>query len=186
MVRAPKRPATYADLCALPEHQVGEIVDGELVASPRPAPRHSRVESRLTADLDGPFDKGRGGPGGWVILAEPELHLGADVLVPDLAGWRRHRLSDFPAEPYFTLPPDWACEVLSPSTARLDRVQKVPIYAREKVAHVWLVDPQAQTLEVLALDGPTYRLIGSHAGDEKVRAPPFDAIELELAPLWRL
>jgi Uma2 family endonuclease len=177
------RPASYEDLLALPEHVVGEIVDGELVVSPRSAPAHALASSRLGTELGGPFDRGRGGPGGWWLLDEPELHLGPDVLVPDLAGWRRERMPRLPTTAFFELPPDWACEVISPSSARVDRAQKVRIYARHRVPWVWLVDPLARTVEVLTLDDGRYVLTVASA-DEKVRLPPFDAIELELSALW--
>jgi Uma2 family endonuclease len=157
-----------------------------LYAQPRPRSRHARSASRLGDVLGGPYDRGAGGPGGWIILDEPELHLGPepDVLVPDLAGWRRERMPELPDVANFTLAPDWACEVLSPRTADLDRAEKVPIYGREGVTHVWLVDPLLRTLEVLRLDGATYRLIVTVRGDARVRAEPFDALELELALLW--
>lgn len=184
MVNPAPRAATYADLEALPENLVGQIIDGELIAQPRPSSLHARAASVLGAELGPPFDGGRGGPGGWIILDEPELHLGGDVLVPDLAGWRRTTLPELPDVPHFTLRPDWVCEVLSPRTEVLDRRRKRPIYAREGVSHVWLVDPNAQLLEVFRLDGETYRLVASHAADEKIRAEQFDAIELELGALW--
>lgn len=184
MADAARREATYEDLLALPEHVVGEIIHGALVVQPRPAAPHARASTRLGGELGHPFDRGKGGPGGWVILDEPELHLHGHVLVPDLAGWRRERMPRVPTDAAFELAPDWACEVLSPSTEAIDRADKVPIYASERVAHVWLVDPIAQTLEVLRLDGPTYRLAGTWRGDARVRAEPFDAIELELAALW--
>ena len=110
--------------------------------------------------------------------------MGGDIVVPDLAGWRRERMPEIPDDTAFTLAPDWICEVLSPHTARLDRVKKLPIYAREKVAWAWLVDPVLKTLEVLRLEGPSWLLVAAYAGDDKVRAQPFDAIELELAGLW--
>ena len=178
------RRATYDDLLRLPDNVIGEIVDGELIASPRPALPHSHATSALGGELLPPFGRGRGGPGGWWILDEPELHLGPDVLVPDLAGWRRERLPTIPAEPFLALAPDWACEVLSPSTARLDRVRKLRVYAREGVGHVWLVDPAARTLEILRRDGEAWVLAATHAEAERVRAEPFGAIELELAALW--
>jgi Uma2 family endonuclease len=182
--RPGKRPARYEDLAALPPHVVGEIVDGDLYVSPRPASPHARASSVLGAELGGPFDRGRGGPGGWILLDEPELHLGPDVLVPDLAGWRRERMPELPRAAFFTLTPDWICEVISPSTARLDRVRKLRAYARERVQHAWLIDPDARTLEVYRLDGERYVLLAQHEDDERVRAEPFDAIELELAALW--
>jgi Uma2 family endonuclease len=178
------RPATYDDLVALPDNLVAEIVGGELHASPRPAPRHARAEGAIGALIGPPFDFGRGGPGGWWILPEPELHLGADVLVPDYAGWRRTRMPSVPATAYFPLAPDWVCEIISPSTAALDRARKVGIYAREQVGHAWLIDPIARTLEVLRLEVGRWVIVSTHAGDVTVRAEPFAEIEIQLADLW--
>lgn len=179
------RTASYEDLLALPEHVIGQIVRGVLHAHPRPAPKHAQAATTLGEELGPPFKRGRGGPGGWLILDEPEIHLGPDVLVPDLAGWRRARMPEMPVDkPYFVLAPDWVCEVLSPSTASLDRGDKLKAYAREGVAHVWLVDPEARTLEVLALREPSYVVFDVFADDAKVRAAPFDAIELDLGLLW--
>ncbi len=180
-----RRHATYEDLLAVPEHLVAEIVDGELVTSPRPAPRHANAASVLTIGIGGPFHLGSGGgPGGWWIIVEPELHMGPDVLVPDLAGWRRERMPVFPDAAFFDLAPDWVCEVLSPVTGRLDRVRKLPIYAREQVRHAWLVDPILRTLEVLRREGAQWVLVATHGGDDKVRAEPFEAVELPLSVLW--
>ena len=185
MRRMARTPATYADLIALPETMMGQILGGELVATPRPANRHSLTASNLGGELVSPFTLGRGGgPGGWWILHEPELHLGKDILVPDLAGWRRDRLPEVPDEPFFTLAPDWVCEILSPSTAGIDRVRKMPIYARERVSHAWLIDPVARTLEVFRREGDHWLLLAAHAGDELARAEPFEAIELPLNTLW--
>ncbi|HSP79040.1 MAG TPA: Uma2 family endonuclease [Myxococcaceae bacterium] len=180
-----RKPATYADLEALPEHLVGELIGGELHVSPRPAAPHLVASSRLGARLVNPFDLGEGGPGGWLILDEPELHLGEDVLIPDLAGWRRERLPAAPRTAAFTLAPDWVCEVLSPSTEALDRGAKLSVYAREGVRHVWLLNPEVRTLEVLRLEGTRYLLLGVHTDEARVRAEPFEAIELPLALLWR-
>lgn len=180
----PPRPATYEDLMAVPDHQVAEILDGVLEVSPRPAPRHTVSSSEIGGDLVPPFGRGRGGPGGWRILDEPELHLGPDVLVPDLAGWRRETLPDLPETAYFAVRPDWICEVLSPSTSRIDRLKKMRIYAREGVGHAWLVDPIARLLEVYRLHEGSWLQVGVHGDDEIVRAEPFDAIELDLLPWW--
>jgi len=177
-------PATYDDLLAVPEHRVGEIVDGELHVSPRPAFRHARASSALGPGIMGPFDQGRGGPGGWWILDEPELHLGANVLVPDLAGWRRQRVPEFPDVTASTIAPDWVCEVLSPSTERLDRARKMPIYAHEGIPYLWLVSASARTLETYGLRDGKWLLLATYEGDAKVRAEPFDAVELELGLLW--
>lgn len=179
-----RKPATYDDLEALPPNQVGEIVNGELYASPRPASPHALAAWRLGGELYNPFDRGRGGPGGWFILSEPELHLGEDVLVPDVAGWRRERMPQMPDVVGFKIAPDWLCEVLSPSTSRLDRFRKLPIYAREGVKHVWLVDPLQYTLEVFRLEGGHYLLLGTHQDVETVHAEPFEALALELRVLW--
>ena len=169
----------------MPRHLVGEIVFGTLQVSPRLAPRHARASSALGVELGSPFDRGKGGPGGWMIFDEPELHLAEHVLVPDLAGWRRERLPELPKDKaYFDLAPDWVCEVLSPSTAALDRGEKRQIYAQQRVAHVWLIDPDVKTLEVLSLDGSTYRLLDVFSGESMIRAVPFDAVELELGALW--
>jgi len=182
--RAGTRLSAYEELLALPEHVVGEIIGGELIVSPRPAPRHAVATSVLGGELGPPYHGGRGGPGGWWILFEPELHLAEDVLVPDLAGWRRTRLPAMPETAYFTLVPDWICEVLSPATARLDRQKKLAVYAREGVGHAWLIDPIPRTLEVLRLDGRQWVILGVHANQEEVHAEPFDAITLALGRLW--
>jgi Uma2 family endonuclease len=178
------RQATYADLVAVPEHLVAEILDDELYTSPRPAPRHAVAQVRVASLLDAAFGRGRGGPGGWLILMEPELHASRDVLVPDLAGWRRERLPRVPEEAFFRLAPDWVCEVLSPGTAATDRTKKLRIYAREGVQHAWLVDPLARLLEVLRLDAGGWVIAATYAGADVVRAAPFDAVDLELAALW--
>src|SRR5512140_3162401 len=179
-----KRPATYADLEALPPNVVGEIVEGELYASPRPAIPHAVAASHLGGELFAPFYRGRGGPGGWIILDEPELHFGEDVLVPDLSGWRRERMPQPPRTAATSLAPDWVCEVLSPSTVALDRGAKLRVYAREGVRHVWWVDPVARTLEVLRLEGTHFLLLDTYTGNARVRAQPFEALELALAVLW--
>jgi Uma2 family endonuclease len=179
-----KRPATYDDLLRVPEHLVGEIVDGELITSPRPAARHTAAASALGEELGPPFNRGRGGPGGWVILDEPELHVVGQILVPDLAGWRRARMPEIPDVTFFELAPDWVCEVLSPSTAALDRTRKWHHYARAGIGYLWFVDPAPRTLEVYRLDGDSWRLVSSAAGDVKVLAEPFDAVELDLTILW--
>lgn len=179
-----RRRATYEDLCAVPEHLVAEIIDGVLITNPRPAARHATASSSLGGELYGPFYRGRGGPGGWVILDEPELHLHGDIVVPDLAGWRRERMPEVPDATAFELAPDWVCEVLSPSTTSIDRTEKMPIYARERVRHLWLVDPIVRTLEAFRLEGERWMVLGTWRDEAKVRVEPFDAIELELANLW--
>jgi len=178
------RKATYADIEALPENVVGEILDGELIVMPRPASRHALASSSLGGRLVPPFQDGGGGPGGWWILDEPELHVADDILVPDLAGWRRERMPTFPDVKFFTLAPDWICEVVSPSTERHDRSRKLRIYAREGVSHAWLVNPELRTLEVLRREGDFWLIVAVHENDAIARAEPFEAIELDLLPLW--
>ncbi len=176
--------ATYDDVLAAPENKVAEILDGELVLSPRPAPRHAVVSSRLGVALGGPFDRGIGGPGGWWILDEPELHFAQQIVVPDLAGWQRERLPAMPDEAFFSLAPDWVCEVLSPSTERIDRGRKLRIYAAAGVAHAWLVKPSERMLEVFRLRDGAWTIVAVWGDTDVVRAQPFEAIELELGPLW--
>lgn len=178
------RRATYADLAALPDHVVGEILAGELVVSPRPAMPHATVSLCLGSDVADPFQRGRGGPGGWRFAFEPELHLGRDVVVPDIAGWRRERLPADLNVPFMTVAPDWVCEIASPSTARHDRTSKPRIYAAAEVAFMWIVDPLARTLEVFTRERDHWSFIAGHAADERVRAVPFDAVELDLAGWW--
>ena len=180
----PPRRATYADILALPENVVGEIIQGDLVVSPRPAPPHALASSNIGVDLIPPFGRGRGGPGGWWILDEPELHLGPHVLVPDLAGWRRERMPVLPTEAFFTVAPDWVCEVLSPSSGRIDRMRKLPIYLEHEVSWAWLVDPLARTLEVFERVAGRWTLASLHEGDATVRAVPFDAVEIEMSGWW--
>jgi Uma2 family endonuclease len=179
-----RRPATYADLLQVPDHLVAEIVDGELFTSPRPALRHAQASSTLGGELFGPFHRGRGGPGGWLILDEPEMHLGADIIVPDLAGWRRTRLATVPDEPFLELAPDWVCEIMSPSTERLDRAAKLDIYAREAVGYAWLINPITRTLEVYRLDAGQWVRVGTYGDDQIVHAVPFDVLALDLLVLW--
>ena len=180
---APRR-ATYQDVLDAPAHQVAEIVDGTLHTHPRPAVFHARASSSLGGTIGGPFDYDAGGPGGWWILDEPELHLGEDILVPDLAGWRRERLRELPDAAYFSLAPDWVCEVLSASTRRLDLHGKRPVYAREGVSHLWLVDPGDRTLEAFELRDREWVLIATAKDDEPVSIRPFDAITFNLGVLW--
>lgn len=175
---------------AAPPDMVAEILDGELFLQPRPARRHTVVSSLLGGALGSLFHWGRGGPGGWVILDEPELHLGPlpDKIVPDLAGWRRERMPDAVGDEnspaYYDLAPDWACEIISSSSERVDRGKKMRIYRREMVGHVWLVAPLIQTIEVYKLEGERWILLDTLEGDTKAKMEPFDAVELDLGMIW--
>jgi hypothetical protein len=179
-----KKFATYEDLLSVPENLVAEIIAGELITSPRPSMRHAQASSALGGEILGPFHRGKGGPGGWWILDEPELHLQGDILIPDLAGWRKDLVPRLPTDTHCKIPPNWVCEVLSPSTAGLDRVKKMPIYLREKIDHVWLIDPVTKTLEVYQRNESHWIALSSFSGNDLIRAAPFDAVEIELAALW--
>jgi Uma2 family endonuclease len=184
MAEPAARDATYEDLLQVPSPLVAEILYGQLHAHPRPAARHARASSMLGGKLVDPFDSGRGGPGGWWILDEPEVHLGRHVVVPDIAGWRRERMPVLPDAAWLELAPDWVCEVLSPATAQTDRSVKLPLHGEQGVAHVWLVDPALRLLEAYELRGGKWLLLATLKEDDPVRLPPFDAIEFSLAALW--
>jgi Uma2 family endonuclease len=184
MADAAQRRATYEDVLSSPPHIVAEVLFGTLYQSPRPATPHSLAASAVGEELGPPFKRGRSGPGGWMILDEPEVHLGDHIVVPDLGGWRRERMPEVPLTAYLELALDWVCEVLSPSTRALDRGPKLRVYAEYGVGSVWLMEPLEKLLEVLELDGATYRIAQTFEGDAAVRARPFDAIELQLSALW--
>lgn len=179
------RRATYEDVLAAPPHLVAEVIFGTLYTHARPALRHANASSNLGGLLFGPFRSGIGGPGGWVIYDEPELHFGDDIVVPDLGGWRRERLTNLADDAAWTsIAPDWICEVLSPSTQAIDRTDKMEIYLRERVGHVWFVDPSARTLEVYRHGGDLWSRCAAFHDQAVVRVEPFDAIEFPLALLW--
>jgi Uma2 family endonuclease len=184
MAEPAKKRATYADLEAVPPHLVAEIIEGELVTHPRPAPRHGAASLVLGGKLGDAFQFGEGGPGGWIFLDEPELHLGPDVVVPDLAGWRRQRLTPLPDTPYLAIAPDWVCEVISPSTETYDRDPKRRIYAEAGVSYLWLLDPRTKLLEAFALAEGKWLLVGTFRNSDDVAAQPFDAITFSLGVLW--
>jgi Uma2 family endonuclease len=185
MAAPAKKRASYEDVLRAPPHMIAEIMDGELHLSPRPAKPHAVAASVLGAELGPPFHRGRGGPGGWILVFEPEIHLGSDILVPDLAGCRRERMPHVVAdEPFFSLAPDWVCEIVSPRPAKYDRTDKLHIYRRENVCWAWIIDPLQRTLEVLELGSGGWTMRGAWRDNAKVRAQPFDAIELDLSVLW--
>jgi len=182
-----RKAATYEELSKVPDHFVAEILDGNLYATPRPGFRHARASTTLGGDLttrfDGPSGSGEN-PGGWWILDEPELHFQKDVLVPDIAGWRRERVPMLPDAPWLDVAPDWICEVISPRTESIDRGRKLRIYARERVTNLWLVNPVAKTLEVYRLSETNWVLLGTHVDDEKVQAEPFASVSLDMSRWW--
>lgn len=179
-----KKPATYEDIEELPVGWVGEIIETELYALPRPAARHLRVASRLGVLMAQAFELPQGGPGGWWFLDEPELHFGRDVLVPDLAGWRQERVPEPPDAPWLSVAPDWVCEVLSPSNWKWDRTRKMPRYHHEGVRHAWLIDPLRRTLEVYQSAPEGWVRTALHEGEAPVRVEPFEAVPLPLGLLW--
>ena len=162
-----------------------KIIDGTLHLNPRPTSRHAWASSVLGGCVGPPFNRGQGGPGGWWIIDEPELHFGEDILVPDLAGWRRQKMPEYPDCAFFTLAPDWVCEVLSPSTRAIDQGVKRTIYAREGVGHhLWFGDPDANTLEAFELKDSHWILPDTIVGSAQVSLPPFKAISFNLGDLW--
>ena len=179
-----QKPATYEDLLAVPDTLVAEIIYGVLHSHPRPAPKHARTSSVLGFQIGNPYDLGSGGPGGWWILDEPECHLGDDIFVPDLAGWRKERMPKLPETAWFELAPDWVCEVLSPSTARIDRAEKMPLYASYGVEFIWLIDPDLKTLEAYKNVNGQWVLLTTLDNDKDVSVEPFDAITFSLSALW--
>lgn len=184
---AHRKPATYEDLLAVPDNMVAEILDGELFATPRPGFPHARASTTLGGEISSQFDHPGGGgdrPGGWWILFEPELHLANDVVVPDVAGWRRERVPLLPNAPWSDIAPDWVCEVISPRTEAVDRGRKLQIYARERVPHLWLVNPLAKTLEVYRLSEDRWTLLQTSVNDDVVHAEPFGEVPLDMSRWW--
>jgi Uma2 family endonuclease len=188
MTQMGRKRATYADLEAAPPDKLAELIDGELFVSPRPGGRHAKAAGLLYADLVREFDGDPLQPPRrqrWWLLFEPELHLDNDVVVPDIAGWKRERWTDVPDVTAFTDVPDWVCEVTSPGHRRLDRTLKLPLYARHGVQHVWLVDPADKSLEVIKLDrSAKWKTLVFKSPVAPQRVPPFDEAALDLARWW--
>jgi Uma2 family endonuclease len=180
-----RRLAGWEDLLALPEGGKGEVLAGELQVSPRPRPAHGRTQVILSARIGPPFDLGEGGPGGWWILIEPDVEFGPhDIVNPDLVGWRRERVPEFPTEQPVAIVPDWVCEVISPRTARRDRTVKADLYLRAGVPHFWLVDVELRTVEALEAQAGRWLRLGAWADGDRARIPPFDALEIDVGSLF--
>lgn len=180
-----KREAAYEDLFSIPENMTGEIINGELIVTPRPSRNHVYTASSLGGKLTPPYQFGEGnGPGGWIIVIEPEVGLGRNILVPDLAGWKRERFPVSEDHNWISVAPDWVCEVLSPGTAKMDKTNKVPIYAQYQVTHVWLIDPIAKTLDVFRLEAGKWVVVGLFVENDKIQVEPFQEVEIDLAVLW--
>ena len=186
MIQTAKLYSLYEQLMNLPETLTGEILNGQLHTQPRPTGPHALTGSSLGDELVGPFQKGRGGPGGWWIIDEPEIHFVRDieVAVPDLAGWKRERMPAVPRDHRFEVVPDWVCEILSPSTASKDRVIKMPLYAKHGVQYAWIVDPFRRALEAMELKNGTWTPLGSFLEEDLAAVAPFDAITIALSGLW--
>jgi len=186
-VVAKQKQAGYEDVLAAPAHMVAEVLNGEVVLSPRPAYRHANATSAILAGVF-PYARRSGddGPSGWWILVEPELHFGRQIMVPDLAGWRRERLPEIPDVAYLDIAPDWVCEVASPSTRRIDRMVKSGLYLEHGVAWMWLVTPTEELVEVFRAHEGQWLLAATAVGPEPARLPPFDAIELDIGRWWEL
>jgi Uma2 family endonuclease len=181
-----RKKATYADIEALPPNMVGEIIDGVLHTQARPRSRHGIAAHQLGFELESPFGRGRGGPGGWIFIKEPELSIGIQLIVPDIAGWRRERATFGLDDAKLAVIPDWVCEILSPSTARFDRGQKSNIYALAGVGHYWIVDPANKTVEAFRLTGGKWLQVGSAGSGETVALEPFDAVAFPFDALFPL
>jgi Uma2 family endonuclease len=185
MAQPPKKNATYDDLHGIPENTIGEIIDGKLTVTPRPSKQHVYAASVLEIELGAPYQFGRGGgPGGRVILVKPEIKLGENIVVPDLAGWKKERFPGTETTNWVSASPDWVCEVLSPGTLRTDKIKKMPFYGRHGVQHLWFLDPAAKTLDVFRLESDKWVVAGLFVEDDKVRAEPFQEIEIDLNNLW--
>lgn len=185
MAELAKKKATYEDLYAIPENMIGEIIDGELIVTPRPSRKHVYATSALDKRLGSPYQFGEGGgPGGWIILVEPEIKLDEDIVVPDLAAWKRESFPRLEETNWISVAPNWVCEILSPSTFRNDKVKKMPLYGRHAVDHIWLIDPLVKTMDAFRLESGRWFLLGSYAENDKVRVEPFQEIEIDLGDLW--
>ena len=190
--KPPPRPATEADLLALPDEGRGfELLDGEIVEK-QTGFHHGRAHLRLGHQL-APYDRGGGGgdrPGGWWFLAEQlvrfDLPGSGQTLRPDVAGWLRAHLAAPPLgeDTVVHVRPDWICEIISPSNAGNDLVKKRRIYYRHGVPHYWIIDPRDQILTVLRWTAEGYTEVLVASRDERVRAEPFGAVEFLVGVLF--
>lgn len=184
MAETAKKIATYDDLYNIPKNMTGEIINGELIVSPRPAPEHAGAASSLGGILIPPYKFGQGGPGGWIILAEVEIKLDEDIFVPDIAGWKEQRFFKPEGQNWVSVTPDWVCEILSHGSVRHDRITKARTYAKHRIPYFWLIDPRDRLLQVFKLESGRWVILGDYAEDDKVRAEPFHEIEIDMAKLW--
>jgi Uma2 family endonuclease len=175
---------TYEDLCNVPDDMTGEIIDGELSLTPMPSKQQIHTGTKLANAVVAAYHFGTKGPGGWIILDEPDLAFGEDILVPELAGWKEDRFIVSWEHHWISVAPDWVCEIISPETAQRDRTQKMPIYERNGVSYVWLIDPAEKSLEIFRLESGKWGAPTLYTGNDKVRAEPFEQTEINLGDLW--
>ena len=184
---ASRRPplATAADLAALPDDVRAEVVAGIIVEKASPSYEHGEAQSSLAELLKPPFQRGRGGPGGWWIATEVEIELSAhEIYRPDVAGWRRDRVGERPHGRPIRARPDWIAEVLSITNAEHDLGTKLFAYQRAGVPHYWIIDPEHRTLTVYRLGAEGYVVALTAGKTERVHAPPFVEIELSVGELF--
>ncbi len=186
MAEPARKRATLEDLEAVPAHLAAELIQGVLYTMARPKLRHQNAGTLLAGEINGPFQRGRGGPGGWWIIIEPGIAIPAlDVaeLSPDIAGWRRERLPILPEE-RVTVVPDWVCEVLSPTTRRHDQRIKRPLYAQAGVPWMWVVDVDARTVVISRNEAGKWLELAIFGDEDTMRAEPFESHPIELRDLW--
>lgn len=185
MADAAARAATFADLDSVPENLRGEVIDGEVVLSPRPLARGGRAQGGLFRFVGGPFDMDPDGPGGWWIVIEPEVEFSEhEVFIPDVVGWRRTTLPTLPKDRPIRVPPDWVCEVLSPSTERYDRIHKADVYLASGVSHYWMLDVEREVLEAYEAGAGRWSRLGAWTRGDRPRIPPFEAVEIPVGALF--
>jgi len=186
MTETVRKLATWDDLLAtLDDGRTYEIIAGLMEALPRPRPGHGNAQALLSGEIVRPFQRGRGGPGGWWIIIEPDVELTTnDIIVPDLAGWKRDKVPEFPHDRPIRFVPDWICEVLSPTNQKRDRVVKANLYLTCGVMYYWILDVQERTLEAYSAKEGSWVRLGAWTDGDTSRIPPFDAIELEVEGLF--
>ena len=180
-----KKKATYEDLFNIPENMRGEIINGELIVTPRPSRKHGYVAATLIEEVGPPYHRGRGGPGGWIFIVEPEIILGEHIIIPDVAGWKAERFPKEEEQNPISAVPDWVCEIISSPKGELyDRGEKMSIYAEYGVHHAWLINPAIRSLEAYRLESGRWSRLGVFGERKKVRVEPFQEIEFDLGDFW--
>lgn len=176
---------TVAEFLARDPDERLELIRGSVVEKASPSGEHSSAQAGIVRRVGSSFDRKPGGrwPGGWWFFVELNVQLGTDVLRPDVCGYRRERLAQKPSGRVVTVAPDWVCEVLSPSNAKLDRVEKLQAYFAAGVGHYWLLDPLEGSLEVFRRTDLAYALVQSAHRGQRLRPEPFEAMEFSVDEL---